>query len=130
MQLSELVLEQAKNQFYREYRHCVRDRQEFEATFAQLQKPHKSVLLQREIARSGAAVVRQVGYCALRHFWQVTLPRFVSQAFLLPGRTVEVAVRLHETASDVDQQSALLREALVLHLFKHDHILALLHVAW
>ena len=106
LQLCGLIQDGAKSAFLREYGHSVADHKGFEFSFGQLQLARKRVQLGREIGRTGAEVVYH--------------------STLQPEKR-PVVVRCHES-NDMDRQSAVLREAMVLHLFRHDNILALLHV--
>jgi hypothetical protein len=106
MQLGGLVVEAARTAFLREYGHSVKDHKAFAFSFGQMQLPRKRVQLLRELGQRNNEVV--------------------VEGLLLPEKQA-VAVRWSQD-SDTDRQSAILREAMVLHLFRHDNILALLHV--
>jgi hypothetical protein len=106
LQLSSIVSDNAWSNFIREYGHSVTDHRGIKYSFGLLQVSRKHVQLGREIDRNGVSVL--------------------FQGLLLPDKR-QVAVRCHEY-NDIDNQSAVLREAMVLHLFRHDNIVALLHV--
>ena len=104
--LCELIQTSARTTFRCEYGHSVKDHTGFELSFGQLQLARKRVQLGREVDRTGTYVVHQ--------------------GCLLPNKQA-VNISCHES-TDVERQSTVLREAMVLHLFRHDNILALLHV--
>ncbi len=106
MQMGSLVADAARTAFLREYGHSVKDHKAFDFSFGQLQLPRKRVQLVRELGQRNS---------------EVTV-----EGLLSPEKQV-VAVRWSQD-SDTDRQSAILREAMVLHLFRHDNIVALLHV--
>jgi serine/threonine protein kinase len=104
--LQTTVQELARAGFLREYRHNVKNNRDFFMSFGRLQLPYKRVQLERELGRMGSTVVYK--------------------ALVLPVKQ-QVAVRCQENKS-LESQSLLLCEAMVLHLFRHGNILALLHV--
>jgi hypothetical protein len=109
LQLSKLrnmLHDLARVGFSREYRHNINNSRAFALGFEQLQLPHKSVQLGRELARMGSTGVYK--------------------ALMLPEKR-QVAVHCHKNKS-LESQSLLLCDAMVLHLFRHENILALLHV--
>jgi hypothetical protein len=100
------IFDSARATLSKGYGHGIANAKAFDFSFEQLQLPCKRVQLGREIERTGDSSVYQ--------------------SVLLPEKR-SIAVRCHES-SNIDSQSAVLREAMVLHLFRHDNILALLHV--
>ncbi len=101
----------ARALFYREYGHSITDRKAFEFSFGQTHLSRKAIKLGRELSRDDTA--KKVLY----------LGSLKSGA---RSTTQEVTVRVQHS-SDLQQQSAMLKEAMVLHRFRHDNILALLH---
>ncbi len=105
--LRDTLLQAAKQQFYREYRHGVVKPVEFDESFSRLELARKHLKLERPCSAEGSEL-------------------FERTATLVTERR---AVVVHSVASsNMERHVQLLREAMLLHLLRHDRIVPLLFV--
>ncbi len=105
-QLNAFSMDSARSKFFKEYGASLKEKDLFDASFAKLQLLRSKLHLGRELGRN-------------RNSW-------VRQAFRLTDQHA-VAV-IANIDSDMQSQADLLCEALILHRFRHENVLSLVHV--